>query len=207
MARAFSLVRPAWAYVLERESETDPFNQYRNEQMKSSKANVEDFFNDLGLADPEKHQIALTLRQEIKRLAETSEERVMYGGYSTIWRTRSVASSLTRTTSRSSSARGTNSKTRQACSKVQGSFGVTSNSNICPTSATNARLSTLNRLSHWRKNETVQNHEATLLDCPDASSLRACLNRTFVPDSNRAPDGAFLSMFRKGTNHAEKTVV
>ena len=48
--------------------------------MKSSKANVEDFFNDLGLADPEKHQIALTLREEIKRLAETSEERVMYGG-------------------------------------------------------------------------------------------------------------------------------
>ena len=33
--------------------------------MKSSKANVEDFFNDLRLADPEKHQIALTLRKEI----------------------------------------------------------------------------------------------------------------------------------------------
>ena len=46
--------------------------------MKSSKANVEDFFNDLGLTDPEKHQIALALRKEIKRLAKTSEERLMY---------------------------------------------------------------------------------------------------------------------------------
>ena len=67
-----------WHFALV--SETDPFNQYRNEQMKSSKTNDEDFFNDLGLADPEKHQIALTLRKEIKRLAKTSEERVMYGG-------------------------------------------------------------------------------------------------------------------------------
>ena len=48
--------------------------------MKPSKTNVEDFFNDLGLADPEKHQIALALRKEIKRLAKTSEERLMYGG-------------------------------------------------------------------------------------------------------------------------------
>ncbi|MDO5055785.1 MAG: AAA family ATPase [Lautropia sp.] len=31
--------------------------------------------------------------------------------------------------------------------------------------------------------------------------------RTFVPDSNRTPDGAFLSMLKKGANHAEKIVV
>lgn len=48
--------------------------------MTSNKANVEDFFNDLGLTDPEKQQIALALRKEIKRLAKTAEERVMYGG-------------------------------------------------------------------------------------------------------------------------------
>ncbi len=48
--------------------------------MTSRTKNVADFFDELGLTDPQKQQIALALRKEIKRLAEASEERIMYGG-------------------------------------------------------------------------------------------------------------------------------
>ncbi|MCW5321148.1 DUF1801 domain-containing protein [Verminephrobacter aporrectodeae subsp. tuberculatae] len=48
--------------------------------MAASKSKVDDFFNDLGLTAPEKHQVAVALRKEIKRLAKAAEERMMYGG-------------------------------------------------------------------------------------------------------------------------------
>lgn len=48
--------------------------------MSSKQSSVDNFFDDLGHIDPEKQQIALTLRQEILKLAMTAEERMMYGG-------------------------------------------------------------------------------------------------------------------------------
>lgn len=48
--------------------------------MPSKQSSVENFFDDLGLIDPEKQQIALALRKEIHKLAKTAEERMMYGG-------------------------------------------------------------------------------------------------------------------------------
>lgn len=48
--------------------------------MSSKQTSVDNFFLDLGLIDPEKQKIALALRQEIRKLAKTAEERMMYGG-------------------------------------------------------------------------------------------------------------------------------
>ena len=48
--------------------------------MSSKKSSVENFFDDLGLIDPKKQQIALALRREIHKLAKNVEERMMYGG-------------------------------------------------------------------------------------------------------------------------------
>jgi hypothetical protein len=48
--------------------------------MPSKEASVENFFDEIGLSDPENQQIALALRREIRKLAKTVEERMMYGG-------------------------------------------------------------------------------------------------------------------------------
>lgn len=48
--------------------------------MTNSQSTVDDFFHDLGLVDPEKHQIAIALRKEIKQLAKTVKEQIKYGG-------------------------------------------------------------------------------------------------------------------------------
>lgn len=48
--------------------------------VSSKQSSVDNFFLDLGLIDPEKQKIALALRQEIRKLAKTAEERMMYGG-------------------------------------------------------------------------------------------------------------------------------
>ena len=48
--------------------------------MATTKSTVDDFFNDIGLVDPEKHQIATALRTQVRQLAQKAEERLMYGG-------------------------------------------------------------------------------------------------------------------------------